>query len=86
LIETVLRYYFKHSRLWIEQWVERSVAIAQCQTNQLGVANSVLGQDNVLGSRVADRGGKFRVHVHNLAGSAFTVFYPLARTIRSCAR
>ena len=76
LIETVLRYYFKHNRLFIEQWVERTVAIADSQRNRLGMANSVLGHDQVLGSRVVDRSGKFRVHVQGLAWTRFHEFLP----------
>jgi type VI secretion system protein ImpH len=76
LIETVLRYYFKHSRLFIEQWVERTVVIAEQQRNRLGAANSVLGLDQVLGSSVADRSGKFRVHVQGLRWHQFHGFLP----------
>ena len=76
LIETVLRYYFKHARLFIEQWVERKVVIADQQRNRLGSANSRLGYDQVLGSRVADRSGKFRVHVQGLDWHRFHAFLP----------
>ncbi|NMX76139.1 type VI secretion system baseplate subunit TssG [Pseudomonas sp. WS 5532] len=76
LIETVLRHYFKHSRLFIEQWVERTVVIAQQQRNQLGTANNVLGEDLLLGHRVADRSGKFRVHVEGLSWQRFHTFLP----------
>ncbi|MBV4455332.1 MULTISPECIES: type VI secretion system baseplate subunit TssG [Pseudomonas] len=76
LIEKVLRYYFKHDRLFIEQWVLRTVVIADSQSNRLGVANSVLGHDQVLGSRVADRSGKFRVHLRDLGWQQFHGFLP----------
>ncbi len=76
LIETVLRYYFKHNRLFIEQWVERTVVIAHLQRNRLGVTHSALGSDQVLGSRVADRSGKFRVHIQNLDWERFHGFLP----------
>ena len=76
LIETVLRYYFKHNHVFIEQWVERTVEIAESQRNRLGGANSVLGHDQVLGSRVADRSGKFRVHVQGLGWGRFHGFLP----------
>jgi type VI secretion system protein ImpH len=76
VIETVLRYYFKHDRVFIEQWVERSVVITPAQLNQLGVANSVLGTDQVLGDRVADCSGKFRVHVQGLDWQQFHGFLP----------
>ncbi|USV98742.1 type VI secretion system baseplate subunit TssG [Pseudomonas pergaminensis] len=76
LIETVLRYYFKHNRLFIEQWVQRRVVIAASQRNRLGAANSMLGHDQVLGSRVADRSGKFRVHLQGLGWQQFHGFLP----------
>lgn len=76
LIETVLRHYFKHSRLFIEQWVERTVVIGQQQRNQLGAANNMLGEDLLLGHQVADRSGKFRVHVEGLSWPRFHAFLP----------
>ncbi|MEO8490105.1 type VI secretion system baseplate subunit TssG [Pseudomonas sp.] len=76
LIETVLRYYFKHPLLFIEQWVERTVEVASWQRNDLGRANSELGQDLVLGQRVADRSGKFRVHVLALSWQRLHEFLP----------
>ncbi|PIB65706.1 type VI secretion system baseplate subunit TssG [Pseudomonas sp. 2822-17] len=76
LIETVLRYYFKHSSVYIEQWVERTVGIALEQQNRLGGANSLLGLDQVLGCRVADRSSKFRVHVKGLDWRRFHGFLP----------
>jgi len=76
LIETVLRYYFKHRRLAVEQWVERRVVIAHEQRNRLGGANSLLSEDLVLGRRIADRSGKFRVHVQSLDWQRFHEFLP----------
>lgn len=76
MIETVLRYYFKHPRLFIEQWVLRTVVIADSQRNRLGAANSVLGHDQVLGSQVADRSGKFRVHLQGLRWQQLHGFLP----------
>lgn len=76
LIETVLRHYFNHSSVFIEQWVERTVVIAQQQRNQLGAANNVLGEDLLLGHQVADRSGKFRVHVEGLSWQLFHAFLP----------
>lgn len=76
LVETVLRYYFKHPRLFIEQWVERSVAIEHAQRNRLGQANHALGQDLVLGQQINDRSGKFRVHIVGLDWQRFHEFLP----------
>ena len=79
LIESVLRYYFKHRALFIEQWVERTVEVSQLQRNDLGRANCSLGQDLVLGHRIADRNGKFRVHVRALGWQRFHDFLPTGK-------
>uniref|UniRef100_UPI0013CF13A8 type VI secretion system baseplate subunit TssG n=1 Tax=Pseudomonas viridiflava TaxID=33069 RepID=UPI0013CF13A8 len=66
LIEAVLRYHFKHAELTIEQCIERRVEILDEQRNRLGRANSMLGEDLVLGDHVRDRSGKFRIHIREL--------------------
>ncbi|CAM2900194.1 type VI secretion system protein ImpH [Pseudomonas gessardii] len=76
LIETVLRYYFKHPSLLIEQCVQRKVVIARGQRNQLAHASSLLGRDLVLGRQVVDRAGKFRVHLQDLDWQRFHEFLP----------
>ncbi|QVX15396.1 type VI secretion system baseplate subunit TssG [Pseudomonas congelans] len=77
LIESVLRYYFKHAQLFIEQCIERTVDIRCSQLNCLGVCNHQLGRTAVLGHRVPDRGGKFRVHVKQLDWERFHEFLPI---------
>lgn len=79
LIESVLRYYFKHDSLHIEQWVERTVEVSQVQRNDLGRANSTLDENLVLGHRIADCSGKFRVHVQALGWQRFHDFLPTGR-------
>ncbi|UCO98895.1 type VI secretion system baseplate subunit TssG [Metapseudomonas lalkuanensis] len=77
LIEAVLRYYFKHAELFIEQCIERSVEILDEQRNRLGLANNRLGEDLVLGERVRDRSGKFRIHIRELDWERFHDFLPI---------
>lgn len=77
LIESVLRYYFKHAELHIEQCRERQVEILPDQRNHLGQANSVLGTDLVLGERVRDQSGKFRIHIRQLSWDRFHEFLPI---------
>lgn len=77
LIEAVLRYYFKHAQLVIEQCIERRVEILHEQRNRLGLGNSVLGEDLVLGERVRDRSGKFRIHIRELDWQRFHEFLPI---------
>ncbi|MBV6287998.1 type VI secretion system baseplate subunit TssG [Pseudomonas aegrilactucae] len=77
LIEAVLRYYFKHADLVIEQCIERRVQILHEQRNRLGRGNSLLGEDVVLGERVRDRNGKFRIHITQLDWQRFHEFLPI---------
>ncbi|WP_462382854.1 type VI secretion system baseplate subunit TssG [Pseudomonas sp. Marseille-QA0892] len=77
LIEAVLRYYFKHEQLNIEQCVERQVQIDTGQLNSLGRAQSRLGLDTVLGAQVHDRSGKFRIHIKALDWERFHEFLPI---------
>ncbi|MCY1269772.1 type VI secretion protein [compost metagenome] len=77
LIEAVLRYYFKHADLFIEQCLERRVEIHDEQCNRLGLANSLLGEDLVLGEQVRDSSGKFRVHIRELDWERFHEFLPI---------
>ncbi|WP_201492017.1 type VI secretion system baseplate subunit TssG, partial [Pseudomonas paracarnis] len=89
LVESVRRYYIKHDALFIEQLVERQVEISPVQRNDLWRANSVLGEDLVLGRRVADRSGKFRVHVRALGWQRFHGFLPTGKAyqpLRSLVR
>jgi type VI secretion system protein ImpH len=76
VIESVLRYYFAHASMHIEQCIERRVSIHEDQRNRLGLANSVLGESLVLGNEVHDRGGKFRVHLQQLSWERFHEFLP----------
>ena len=77
LIEAVLRYYFKHAPLFIEQCIERAVTISVCQRNRLGQANSRLGEDALLGERVRDRSGRFRIHIRELGWDSLHAFLPI---------
>ncbi|MCP1418589.1 type VI secretion system ImpH/TssG family protein [Pseudomonas laurylsulfativorans] len=77
LIEAVLRYYFKHAELIIEQCIERRVEILEEQRNCLGLANTVLGESLVLGESVRDRSGKFRIHIRELDWQRFHEFLPI---------
>ncbi|MGN8274925.1 type VI secretion system baseplate subunit TssG [Pseudomonas sp. SMV71] len=77
LIEAVLRYYFKHAEVHLEQCVERRVDIPDEQCNRLGNVNSRLSSELVLGERVRDCGGKFRIHISGLDWQRFHEFLPI---------
>ncbi|GGU83527.1 type VI secretion protein [Pseudomonas laurentiana] len=77
LIESVLRYYFKHAHLVIEQCIERRVDILDEQRNGLGRFNSRFDEDLVLGEWVRDHSGKFRIHIRQLDWTRFHEFLPI---------
>ncbi|WOD09759.1 type VI secretion system baseplate subunit TssG [Pseudomonas sp. NyZ704] len=86
VIESVLRYYFRHQALHIEQCMERQVEVQPEQHNRLGLANSALGESLVLGDQVPDRSGKFRIHIQQLDWERFHEFLPTGTEFRGlCA-
>jgi type VI secretion system protein ImpH len=52
------------------------VDILPDQLNRLGLGNSQLGENLVLGEHVRDRGGKFRIHIRQLSWERFHDFLP----------
>src|SRR5690554_4483470 len=93
LLESTLRYYFQHPGMDIEECVERRVEIDVEQQNRLGRANSQLGSSLVLGDRIRDRSGKFRIHIRDLDWERFHDFLPggkgyaaLLTLVRFCLR
>lgn len=85
VLESVLRYYFNHKALFIEQCVVRRVTIPAEQWNQLGLVNHRLGQSLVLGESILDRHTTFRIHIRELDWDTFHFFFcPLAKAMQYC--
>lgn len=82
LIESVLRYYFKHGALFIEQCMERRIAIPADQLNALGLANHQLDETAVLGEHTVDGGSLFRVHIQQLSWDQLHAFLPIGDDYR----
>lgn len=60
----------------IEEFVARKVQIAEAQRSQLGLGQSTLGEDFVLGEELDDDFGKFRVVIGPLSREAFERLLP----------
>ena len=60
----------------IEQAVERMASIPENQRFSLGRSGNLLGRTAYLGREIADRMGKFRVHIGPLSGDAFERLLP----------
>jgi type VI secretion system protein ImpH len=63
----------------VKQFVGRWVPIDERQLLRLGRDNCTLGEDAVVGRKVFDRGGKFRIVLGPLENDSFRQFLPGAR-------
>ncbi len=72
----IVSHYFAGVGVRITQCVPREVAVPKHQRNALGVANTSLGGDLVLGGRGVDRGSKFRLTLGPLEKKEFFSFLP----------
>jgi type VI secretion system protein ImpG len=75
-LQTLLRDALEISCLEVEQCVLRRVPIPEDQQTRLGISNICLGVSTVLGSEVADRMGKFRIHIGPLSKKEFDSLLP----------
>ncbi|MUJ19805.1 type VI secretion system baseplate subunit TssG [Aliivibrio fischeri] len=73
-IEALLRYYFQHSAIHIEECILRHCSIPTQQLCELGQNNAVLSSTSVLGSSAPDRANKFRIHIKELTWDHFHSF------------
>ncbi|MBL8603490.1 MAG: type VI secretion system baseplate subunit TssG [Myxococcales bacterium] len=76
VVSDTLEHILNGAAVGIEQFVGRWVTIDERQLVRLGVANTTLGEDMVIGRRVFDRGGKFRLILGPLRRRAFQRFLP----------
>ncbi|MCW8932459.1 MAG: type VI secretion system baseplate subunit TssG [Gammaproteobacteria bacterium] len=75
-IESVLRFYFKFKNIFICPNIQRFVEIEDDQQNRLGTQCVSLSNNLVLGQRVEDRSGKFRIKITELTYERFLQFLP----------
>ncbi len=80
----VLTDWFDGVPVEVEQCQERWVPVVADDQNRLGARNSELSANLVLGERVRDRSGKFRLRIGPLADLAgFTAFLPIGEHHRA---
>ncbi|MBU2708001.1 type VI secretion system baseplate subunit TssG [Zooshikella marina] len=76
VLSGIMRHYFQHKAISIQQCMLRVVPIPEEQRNRLGAANCEMGINLVLGASVRDRSGKFRVVIDDLDFARFERFLP----------
>ncbi|MCE9788548.1 type VI secretion system baseplate subunit TssG [Shewanella chilikensis] len=75
----IVAHCFDLPQVSIRQWQLRQVEIPESQRCRLGVANSRLGEDSMLGERVGDLCGKFVLCMEELSPERFRDFLPSGR-------
>lgn len=75
----MLRDYFGEIPFEIEQCVGRWLPIDRVNQNRLGGMNCSLGEDLLIGERLFDRGGKFRVRIGPVDFDTFVDFMPTGK-------
>lgn len=75
-LESTLQHYFSHPDVKIIPCIRRRVEIPADQLNRLGLGNSSLSDDCLLGESVQDQTGKFRISISGLDWERFNSFLP----------
>ncbi len=75
VLERVLAHYFEVP-VRIEEGIERLVTIPESQCHRLGGRRTSLGLDWLLGEKLPDRAGKFRIWIGPVSRQVFQSFLP----------
>lgn len=65
-LTALLRNYFEHDDIEIEQFIPNEIEISKHQQNKLGLNNSKLGSSFLIGSSLKTRSGKFKIIINNI--------------------
>lgn len=76
LLSGIVAHYFSLSRVRIEQWIYRRIAIPNSQKNQLNRRNCNLGNNLHLGGSVPDLVGKFNLCIDDIDFKTYQAFLP----------
>lgn len=76
VVSGIISHYFDIEDVTIKLWERRIIAIPQEQKIQLGMQNSSLGEDTVIGDSCADCMGKFVICLTGLDQTRFKDFLP----------
>lgn len=76
LLSTLVSHQFDGVPARVEEFVPRRATVDDAQKNRLGVGNSTLGDDWVLGGSVPDLTGKFRLWIGPVGIERYRAFLP----------
>ena len=76
LIARVLKSYFGLPQVELKSWVPTKIEIPPEQCNSMGMSNSDMGNNLVLGGELIDCTGKFAIHLRQLSLQQYRDFLP----------
>ena len=76
LMASLIAHCFDLSSVKIQSWQFRRVAIPHQQHNRIGLANSVLGENFIIGTHIPDYSGKFILTISELSREKMEQFLP----------
>jgi type VI secretion system protein ImpH len=79
VVAGIIAHCFDLKEVSIRQWVRRKVSIEDKQKCWLGIQNSKLGVDTIIGDSVTDCSGKFVICIRKLTRSRFADFLPTGK-------
>lgn len=76
LISKVVSNYFRIPVVEVEPWIRREMTVPASQCNKMGINNSRLGDDFVMGDSIHDCSGKYLLHLRELDLPQYRNFLP----------
>ncbi len=86
VVAGVIAHCFDLPNVQIRQWVKRKVKISSSQQLLLGMSNSSLGIDTVVGEFSMDCKSKFSIRIDQLSLERFSDFLPLGKEYKSLCK
>lgn len=74
MLEGILRHYFSHQYLSIEEFKETHVDIPERQQSLLGHSNVILGESTFIGTKIPERNSRFQINIMELTWPLFIEF------------
>ena len=72
----VIAHYFGIPKVEFEPWVARKIEVPRLQCNAMGMKNTRLGSDLVVGDQIQDCMGKFHIHLKGIDTDLYRAFLP----------
>lgn len=82
MLEDLLRPELEGARICVQEFIRQWVELSPDSLTRLGSQRSALGESFLLGKRIRDAGGKFRLRIGDLVRKNFRLFLPGGRVMK----